>query len=85
MKVAAEQQEIMLDMKKILQMEHQRLDEVTDFFLQRLRIWPSRPVWSCGCRRLRSRSNANAALLKKGVFRILERRHLSLLLSVASI
>jgi putative metalloenzyme radical SAM/SPASM domain maturase len=32
MKADAEQQEIMLDMKKLLQLEHQRLDEVTEVF-----------------------------------------------------
>ncbi|HXE95710.1 MAG TPA: radical SAM/SPASM family putative metalloenzyme maturase [Dongiaceae bacterium] len=32
MKAAAEQQGIMLDIKKILQLEHQRLDEITDIF-----------------------------------------------------
>jgi len=32
MKVDAEQQEIMLDMKKLLQLEHQRLDEITEIF-----------------------------------------------------
>jgi putative metalloenzyme radical SAM/SPASM domain maturase len=32
MKADAEQQEILLDMKKLLQLEHQRLDEITDVF-----------------------------------------------------
>jgi len=32
MKADAEQQEIMLDMKKLLQLEHQRLDEITEIF-----------------------------------------------------
>jgi len=32
MKAEAEQKEIMLDMKKLLQLEHQRLDEVTEIF-----------------------------------------------------
>jgi putative metalloenzyme radical SAM/SPASM domain maturase len=32
MKAAAEQQGIMLDIKKLLQLEHQRLDEITDIF-----------------------------------------------------
>jgi putative metalloenzyme radical SAM/SPASM domain maturase len=33
MKAAAEQQGIMLDIKKLLQLEHQRLDEITDIFV----------------------------------------------------
>lgn len=32
MKADAEQQEIMLDMKKLLQLEHQRLDEISEIF-----------------------------------------------------
>lgn len=38
MKVEAEQQEIMLDMKKLLQLEHQRLDEVTEIFAAALEV-----------------------------------------------
>lgn len=38
MKAEAEQQEIMLDMKKLLQLEHQRLDEATEIFAEAERV-----------------------------------------------